>query len=107
LASPAPPQKPKSPALEQKDQDTTKKTTAKKATVVANASEKMLAATGIPRVAEDGLVEIAVPEGAHPGQSVTVRLDGGHVVHAKVPRGLKPGMTFTVPIAKQENHADL
>ena len=60
-----------------------------------------------PGIIEGGMVEIAVPEGSHPGQSVTAMLDGGHIVHAKVPRGLKPGMTFLVPVSSQENHAEL
>jgi hypothetical protein len=114
LAVPAIPQKPKTPALDTRKQ---KKKNKKKlpaptvptatATNPAKDDDEKKADTNQPSAVSNGMVEIAVPKGAHPGQNVTVKLDGGHVIHAKVPRGLKPGMIFTVPIASQENHAEL
>ena len=70
---------------------------------VSNMSE----ATAMTAIHIDGMVEFVVPPGSHPGQNITVKLDGGHVVHAKIPRGFKPGMKFSVPYSRNENHADI
>ena len=107
LAVPALLQKPKSSAPDTRKQMKQKRTApTTTATNAAKDDDEKNTDTNEP-IAGDSFVEIPVPTGAHPGQSITVRLDGGHVIHAKVPRGLKPGMTFTVPITKQENHAEL
>ena len=57
----------------------------------------------------DKTVELTVPKGAHAGQRISVTLDNGQVVHAKVPRHMKPGMTFRVPVLAKSHamHMDL
>ena len=98
------PVKPKPSTLDTRKQ---KKKQIVPTTKKANDDDKKNTDSNKPSIAGEAVVEIVVPEDAHPGQNISVRLDSGHLVHAKVPRGFKPGMTFSVPISKQENHAEL
>jgi hypothetical protein len=51
---------------------------------------------------------VTVPNGSHPGQRISVVQEDGHVLHVKVPKHMKPGMTFTVnQVSHASSHMDL
>ena len=45
---------------------------------------------------DDDGIEVEVPYGAMPGETIDVRLPDGSVVHAMVPHGAEPGESFFV-----------
>ena len=56
----------------------------------------------------ESLIELTVPMGSHPGQLISVVQENGEAIHVKVPKHMKPGMTFTVNRASlASNHMDL
>ena len=47
------------------------------------------------------LIEVAVPQGAFPGMSLSVGLPDGRIVEVSVPQGVAPGQTMQVRVPEQ------